>query len=100
MFPDVYDKAEFNYRSARVFQKLNQNALAIEFYSRAITLSKENDFYFGAVSYLQLGYIYQVLNNRALAIANFRNALNYPTHEYKNSIDNKAKAALNELNVE
>ena len=47
MFPDVYDKAEFNYRSARVFQKLNQNALAIEFYSRAITLSIDNDFYFG-----------------------------------------------------
>ena len=99
-FIDRYDKAEYWYRSGRIFQKVGQLQNAIEAYNKATILSKDKGFYFGATSYLQLGFIYQSLRNKPLATQNFKNALAYPSHEYKNSVDNKAKAALSEMNIE
>lgn len=99
-FPNSYDKAEFQYRLGRIFQRQNQLDSSLAHYERAIALSQAQSLYFGATSALQLGYIYQTKGQKAKAITYFKQALNYPKHEYKNSIDNKARAALTLIGVE
>ncbi len=91
------DKLEYLYRSARLYHKAGQVNDAIDYYIKTIELSKEETYYFAPNSALQLGYIYQSRTENELAKLNFQLALSYKNHEYKNSIDNKAKAALNEL---
>ena len=91
------EKLEYLYRSARLFHKTGQVNDAIDYYTKTIELSKVETFYFAPNSALQLGYIYQSQNEKEEARKQFNLALSYKNYEYKNSIDNKAKAALNEL---
>ncbi|WP_238806291.1 tetratricopeptide repeat protein [Emticicia aquatica] len=96
-FLNAVEQAEFNYRAGRIFQKLNQLEKAIGFFKRAITLTEENDWYFAPTSALQLGYIYQKNGDKEKAKRYFEKSLAYKRHEYKTSIDNKARAALTEM---
>ncbi|MEA5425801.1 tetratricopeptide repeat protein [Arcicella lustrica] len=96
-FEQIQDRMEFNYRKGRIFQLSNNILQAIPFYERAIVLSAQQIVSFGASSALQLGYIYQAKGEKLKAKSYFEKAISYKKHEYKNSIDNKAKAALNEL---
>jgi len=91
------DKLEYLYRTARLNHKGGSENDAITYYQKTIELSKEETYYFAPNSCLQLGYIYQSRNENAEAKKYFTAALGYKNYEYKNSIDNKAKAALNEL---
>ena len=96
-FTSVKDKADYNYRLARVYHKTNQLEQAIHFYERAIVLNAQQEgaqWHFGASSSLQLGYIYQAKNQKQKARRYFEQAIAYKKHEYKTSIDNKARAAL------
>jgi len=99
-FENGRDRAEYRYRLGRIFQRQEHTEAAIPNYERAIVLSLPQSFYFGATSALQLGYIYQTKGQKSKAIQYFQQALNYPKHEYKNSVDNKARAALTLLGVE
>lgn len=99
-FTNLYDKAEFHYRWGRILQRQNQPDSSIAHYERAIAFSQAQSLYFGATSALQLGYIYQAKGNKTKAVYHFKQSLNYPKHEYKNSVDNKARAALTLLGVE
>jgi tetratricopeptide (TPR) repeat protein len=96
-FNQISDRAEFNYRKGRIFQRLNDFPQAITFFELAIVQSEKQNWSFGASSALQLGYIYQSKNERMKSKIYFKKAISYKKHEYKNSIDNKAKAALNEI---
>lgn len=91
------EKLEYLYRSARLYHKAGQINDAIVYYKKTIDISQDENYYFAPNSALQLGYIYQSRNEKEEAVKYFNNALNYKNYEYKNSIDNKAKAALNEL---
>lgn len=97
-FLQQINKAEFNYRKGRIYQKLSFFDRAIPYYKRAITLSEKNSYYFGAAASLQLGYVYENKSDKSQAINFFRKAISFKKHEYKNSIDNKAKAAISKLN--
>ncbi|MBA4849191.1 lipopolysaccharide assembly protein LapB [Emticicia sp. BO119] len=91
------DKADLNYRLARVYHKTEQLDKAIAYYERAIFLTdkyKDAQWHFGASAALQTGYIYQERNQKLKAKAEFEKAISYKRHEYKTSIDNKARAAL------
>lgn len=98
-FQSVVEKAEFNYRKGRILQKLNQNNLAIPLFDRSADLCVGQNCHFGASSCLQLGYIFQAKNDKPKARLFFEKALSYKKHEYKNSIDNKAQAALTEMGI-
>lgn len=96
-FASPKDKADFNYRIARVYHKTEQLEKAIAYYERAILLTdknKEAQWHFGASAALQLGYIYLEKNQKLKATSEFEKAISYKRHEYKTSIDNKARAAL------
>jgi tetratricopeptide (TPR) repeat protein len=91
------EKLEYLYRSARLYHKAGQVNEGITYYLKTIELSKDENYYFAPNSALQLGYIYLSRVEKEEAKKYFQLALSYKNYEYKNSIDNKAKAALNEL---
>lgn len=96
-FTTTADKAELNYRKGRILQKMNKIDQATPYYDRAIYLTQNTQLTFGASAALQMGYISREKKQNTLAISYFKKAMSYKKHEYKNSIDNKAKAALTEL---
>lgn len=91
------DRAEWNYRKGRIHHQLGDTTRALPYYQRALLLSTEPGWSFGANAALQLGYLHQARKQKLQAKAYFERALGFRKHEYKNSIDTKAKAALNEL---
>ena len=96
-FPLTVEKAEYNYRMGRIYQRKNEPDAAIPYLTRALALSEPEQLSFGATAALQLGYVYQQKNDRTRAQSFFQKALSFKRHEYKNSVDNKARAALNGL---
>lgn len=96
-FFDNAEKAEYNYRKGRIHQKLHEITLAEEHFERTIVLSQNASISYGALACLQLGYIFQESGQKVKAKYYFEKVLTYSKHEYKNSADNKAKAALNTL---
>jgi tetratricopeptide (TPR) repeat protein len=92
------DKADFNFRKGRIYQNLGDTDLAIPAFERSIAFAQSLDTHFGASSSLQLGYIYQKKKDSKKALSWFEKALSYKKHEYKNSVDNKAQAAITDIN--
>lgn len=90
------DDAEYYYRKARLSHKMNRPD-AIDLYLETIRMTGQENWYFAPNSCLQLGYIYQSQNRVKEAAEYFQRALAYRRHEYKNSIDSKARSALAQL---
>jgi uncharacterized protein HemY len=61
-------------------------------------MTSQDNWYFAPNACLQLGYIYQLQNKTTEAEEFFKRAISYRRHEYKNSIDSKARSALAQLN--
>jgi tetratricopeptide (TPR) repeat protein len=91
------EQTEYYYRKARLSHKLNELSAARIFYQQTIDMSGENPWYFAPNSALQLGYMAQASHDKVAARRYFERALAYKKHEYKNSIDSKAKSALEQL---
>lgn len=96
-FTNTKDQAEYNYRAGRIFQKLNQFDKAANYFERSVALAGSEEWVFAPNSALQLGYIYQQKGQKNKAKAYFEQAIAYKNHEYKTSVDNKARAALTEM---
>jgi tetratricopeptide (TPR) repeat protein len=90
------DQAEYYYRKARLAHKLNRPE-AVQLYHETIAMTGQENWYFAPNACLQLGYIYQAQNKIKEAEEYFQRALAYRRHEYKNSIDSKARSALAQL---
>jgi tetratricopeptide (TPR) repeat protein len=88
---------EYHYRKARMFHKMGDLKQAIPLYESTIAVTGNDEHYFAPNACLQLGYIYKEQGNREKATYYFEKALSYRKHEYKNSIDTKARSALNQL---
>ena len=95
--PDPRDNNELIYRRARILHQTGKLDEAITAYKQVIETSKSEKWYFGPNSALQLGYIYRERGEKETAIEYFEMARDFPKHEYSNSIGNKAKVALKEL---
>lgn len=90
-------QAEYYYRKARIYHGTDSLQQALPHYQKAIALCQNTDLYFAPSASLQLGYIYQELRQPEKAKSYFKKALSYKQHEYKNSIDAKAKLALSAI---
>jgi hypothetical protein len=95
--PTQRDKVEFYYRKARLAHKRNDIPVAKLFYQQTIDLSADASWYFAPNSCLQMGYIFLIEKDTEKAKEYFNKSLDYKKHEYKNSIDSKAKSALAQL---
>jgi TolA-binding protein len=91
------DEVEFYYRKARLAHKTNQWNAAKLFYRQVIDMNGDEPWYFAPNACLQTGYILQQQSNKEGAKKYYQKALSYKKHEYKNSIDSKAKSALAQL---
>jgi tetratricopeptide (TPR) repeat protein len=96
-FTNTKDQAEFNYRAGRIYQKLNQFDKATNYFERSVALTGNEEWVFAPNSALQLGYIQQQKGKKIKAKTYFEQAIAYKNHEYKTSVDNKARAALTEM---
>lgn len=91
------EQTEYYYRKARLAHRTGELTTAKLFYQQSIDMTKNNPWYFGANSALQLGYIAKEQKDFISARKYFELALSYPKHEYKNSIDSKARTELESL---
>lgn len=95
--PTMRDKAEYYYRKARLEHNTGNVPTAKKLYLRTIEVTGDYPWYFAPNACLQLGYIALNEGNETEAKDFFNRALSYNKHEYKNSIDSKAKSALAQI---
>ena len=93
-FAQEEEKLECQYRLGRIYDDLNKNELAIDYYNAAINLGLTRKEYYAARAALQIGEIYEREGKKKLAIPYFEKCISLKDHEYKNSLDQKAKAGL------
>lgn len=96
-FHTLQDQVEFVYRKARLAHKQGKPHEAVQLYKETIKKSANNPWYFAPNAALQLGYYYKQNGNPDMAKKYFEKAMSYEGHEYKNSIDHKAKIALQQI---
>ena len=94
-FTNEEDKLEFAYRAGRIYEQMNKYDDAIQAYLGTIRIGKNRTEYFGARAALQTGMIYEKQkNNKPMAIAFYQQVMAMEDHDYKNSLDQKAKAGI------
>lgn len=93
-FPDPGEKLEFVYRVARIYDDLQRTDDAIKAYQAAIKMGQSRKEYFGARAALQLGQLYEQRGQKALAIQYYQQCIDMQGHEYKNSLDQRAKSGI------
>ncbi len=96
-FPDTGDQLEFNYRYARIYTLMGQPARAIPFYEITIRYGSNRQEHFAARSALEMGQIYEQQGQNDKAIACYRKCIAMKNHDYKSSLDQKAKAGIDRL---
>lgn len=90
----VEEKLEFNYRAGRLYDDLRTDDQAIIFYKDAIAIGEKRKEHFAARAALQIGFIYEKKGDKAAAAEWFRRCISMKDHDFKNSLDQRAKAGL------
>jgi hypothetical protein len=90
----ISEQLEFPYRMARVYDDLGEDNKALPFYEEVIRKGQNESDYFAARSALQIGFIYEKRNQKAKALEYFNKVLLMEDHDYKNSLDQRAKAGI------
>lgn len=93
-FAKAEEKIEFNYRVARIYDDMERDTEAIQAYNATITLGKNSREYYASRAALQAGLIYEKKGNKQKAIEYYQQCLTMDDHDYKDSIDQKAKAGI------
>ena len=88
------DRLEYIYRLGRIYDDLNNDEQAIHYYQSAIQLGEHSTEYYAARAALQTGMIYEHRGDRARAISYYQKCLNMEDHDYKNSLDQRAKSGI------
>lgn len=91
---------EYHYRVARVNDEMRMETTAITEYKQAIELGRDRHEQFGARAALQLGFLYERNREHKLAISMYREALSMKQHDFKNAIQQQAKAGVNRLTTQ
>ena len=93
-FADPVEKCEYTYRLGRIYDGLGKDDEAIGAYTSTIQSGQYLREYYAARAALQAGYIYERRGDKATAIAFFQRCLGMKDHDYKNSLDQRAKAGI------
>ena len=93
-FSGDLDRLEFNYRIARIYDDLGRDNDAIPYYLTAMELGVNRTEYYASRAALQIGYIYEKQGKKSIAISFFNKCLAMDDHDYKDSMDQKAKAGI------
>lgn len=93
-FTTPEERLEFVYRLGRIYDDMGKYDDAIKAYNVTISMGINRTEYFAARASLQAGLIYEKLGRKNDAITYYQKCLDMDDHEYKGSIDQKAKAGL------
>jgi hypothetical protein len=96
-FASNAEKTEFSYRLGRIYDLMGQDDKAIPFYLTTIKTGENQPEHFAARAALELGAIYERQHNTEMALAFYRRCMAMRGHDYKNSLDQRAKAAINRI---
>lgn len=88
---------EYRYRLARIHHKSGNYPRARDYYKLTYDSGKKNPYYFAANSALQLGLIAEKNKDFSDAIFWFERCIELRDHEYRTSLQQKARAGLNRL---
>ncbi len=88
------EKLEFTYRLGRINDDLHNDAEAMQNYQATINIGTDRKEYYAARSALQVGEIYERQGKKTQAIAYYEKCMAMKDHEYKNSLDQKAKSGI------
>jgi len=94
---NLADRAEYYFRSGRVYEESGDGNKALEYYQCAINTGKKRHEQFAARAALQKGRIYELAGKNRAAITSYKECLDMPGHDFQNSIDHQAKAGLNRV---
>lgn len=93
-FAAPVEKCEYAYRLGRIYDGLGKEDEAIGAYMNTIRSGEYLKEYYAARAALQAGYIYERRGDRARAIACYERCLGMKDHDFKNSLDQRAKAGI------
>lgn len=96
-FKNTEEATEFFYRKARIYDEWGKDDEAISFYQKAIEKGRDLPRYFAANSAFEMGKIYEARGDKQKAGYYYNLCIGFQNHEYKNGLDQKAKAGLNRL---
>ena len=94
------EKLEFTYRAGRIYDDIGRDTDAIKMYSYAMQLGENRTEYYAARAALQIGLIYEKQGRKDLAIDYYKRCIKMKDHDYKDSLDQKAKAGIARCNGE
>jgi tetratricopeptide (TPR) repeat protein len=90
-------KLEYLYRLARVYQKLGNEQLSLTNYERTLEAGEKQPYYYAESSAVQLGMYWETKEDFEKAKYYYKRAISVSKHEFKNSLDQKAKAGLSRI---
>jgi hypothetical protein len=88
------DRCELAYRLGRIYDGLGKKDEAVSAYLTTIKTGEGLREYYAARAALQAGYIFEGRGDCAQAMAFFQKCLSLKDHDYKNSLDQRAKAGI------
>ncbi|GAB4319449.1 MAG: hypothetical protein Kow00127_11630 [Bacteroidales bacterium] len=94
---DEKENLEYTYRMGRILDEWGKKEEAVKYYLQTIEKGKESEYYFAANAALKLGMIYEEAGRYDDALRYYELAQNMENKEYRNSINQKAKAGINRI---
>lgn len=91
------EEVELTYRLARIYHEWGKIDKALSYYELTISNGAALTSYYAANSALQMGLIYEQQGEKKKAEDYFKKSTTFKNKEYKNSIEQKAKAGLQRL---
>lgn len=93
-FDKPLEKLEFAYRVGRIYDDQMRDSEAIKMYQLAIKLGEDRTEYYAARAALQIGLIFEREGKKEQAIQFYKQCIGMKDHDYKDSLDQKAKAGI------
>ncbi|HET9056648.1 MAG TPA: tetratricopeptide repeat protein [Chitinophagaceae bacterium] len=93
-FKEVVERVEFAYRLGRIYDDMRLYEDAIRFYLTTVKTGEKLKEYYAARAAIQIGNIYEKRGQRNQAITFYEKCLSMGDHDYKDSLDQKAKAGI------
>lgn len=88
------ERCELAYRLGRIYDGLGRKDDAIGAYLTTIKVGEGLREYFAARAALQAGYIYETRGDSARAMGFYQKCLSLKDHDFKNSLDQRAKSGI------
>jgi hypothetical protein len=92
-----YQKLEYSYRLARIYDKTNKYNLAVKFYDMVINSKLDSKFYYPAYAAYYAGKIELSLKNYNKAKKYFKYCIKLDSPVYKSDIHKKAENAITQI---